>query len=95
MERTGTSRAPSKVALLSRLSAIAAPVELALAMVLLCALASLVGNVIGNREFSFDLPAMRAVRHLESSWLTIAMQVVTASASVLGTTVLALVLCIT
>jgi undecaprenyl-diphosphatase len=63
-------------------------------MVLLCAFASLAGNVIGNREFSFDLPAMRAVRHLESSWLTIAMQVVTASSSVLGTTVLALVLCI-
>jgi undecaprenyl-diphosphatase len=83
------------VALLSRLSAIAAPIELAVATVLLCAFASLVGNVTGNRAFSFDLPAMQAIRYLESAWLTIAMQVVTASASVLGTTVLASVLCIT
>jgi undecaprenyl-diphosphatase len=61
---------------------------------LLCAFAGLAGQVMGNRAFSFDLPAMQALRRLESSWLTIAMQVVTASASTLGTAALALVLCI-
>lgn len=94
MERRGTSRERSKVALLPHLSAIAAPVELAVAIAFLCAFASLVGNVTGKRAFLFDLPAMQAIHHLESSWLTIAMQVDTASASVLGATVLALVLCI-
>jgi undecaprenyl-diphosphatase len=73
----------------------AIPVELAVAIPLFCAFASLSGHVTGNRAFSFDLPVMQAIRLLESSWLTMAMHVVTASASGLGTIVLALVLCLT
>jgi undecaprenyl-diphosphatase len=88
MERTGTPKEPSKVALLSRLG------QLAVAVVLLCAFAGLANSVIGNRAFSFDLPVMQAVRHLESAWLTMAMQAITASASTLGTIVLALAFCI-
>ena len=69
-------------------------VELAVAMVLLCVFASLADNVVDRQTFSFDLPAMQAVRHLESSWLTLMMQLVTVSASTLGTIVLALALCV-
>jgi membrane-associated phospholipid phosphatase len=94
MERTDTSRKPPKVAQLSRSKALTAPVKLALAAALLCAFAGLAGNVTSSRELGFDLPVMRAVRHLESSWLTIVMQATTATASVLGTIVMALALCI-
>jgi undecaprenyl-diphosphatase len=63
-------------------------------MVLLYAFAGLAGNVVDKQTFSFDLPAMQAVRYLESPWLTLVMQVVTVSASTWGTIVLALTLCI-
>ena len=94
MERTDTSRKPSGVIWTSHSKAIPALVELALAAVLLCAFAGLADNVIDNREFAFDLPVTRAVHHLSSPWRTTVMQATTATASVLGTTALALVLCI-
>jgi undecaprenyl-diphosphatase len=49
---------------------------------------------MANQAFSFDPPVMQALRYLESAWLTIVMQAVSVSASVVGTTVFALVLCI-
>jgi undecaprenyl-diphosphatase len=43
---------------------------------------------------AFDLPVMQAAHRLSSPWLTGAMQAITVTASVLGTTALALVLCV-
>jgi undecaprenyl-diphosphatase len=89
MERPGISRESSRKTIPS-----CTAVELAVVVALLCAFASLASSVVGNRALSFDQPVMQAIRHFESSWLTLVMQVVTASASVLGTTLLALALCI-
>jgi undecaprenyl-diphosphatase len=61
-------------------------------LVLLCAFAGLAYPVIGNRAVPFDLPAMQAIRHLESPWLTFVMQWISASASGWATTALALAL---
>ena len=94
MERPNTPRKSSTVARLFRLCAILTPVEWGAAIVLLCAFVDLAGHLMANQAFSFDLPLMQALRRLESSWLTVVMQVVSVSASVVGTTVFALVLCI-
>ena len=90
MERTTRSRAGR----LSCLRATVVLVELTVALGLLCAFVGLAGRVMGEQAFVFDLLVMQALRRLESSWLTKAMQVVTVSASTVGTIVLALVLCI-
>lgn len=94
MERMTISRESSKAERLPRLSATAALVEGAVAVVLLCAFVSLTGHLMAKQAFPFDLPVMWAIRHMESSWLTTVMQVVSASASAVGTTVFALALCI-
>ena len=93
MARTDTSGKLSGVVLTSDSRAVTALVELALAAALLGVFAGLAGNVISGQAFAFDLPVISAVHHLSSPWLTVVMQATSATASTLGTTALALVLC--